>query len=84
MTGLLGLLTSELATYVGGAIIALLALFGYGKMRERAGAKAERERRRLQDLTTASETEEKLHEALRGDSDRSAVERLREQGRLRD
>ena len=81
---MVSLLMSELLPYLIGAVVALGALWGYGKKREGDGVAKEKKAARLRDLKSATATKERVEDALDDARDVSAIEQLRKSGRLRD
>ena len=77
-------LLDPLIQRVGGAIVALLAIFGAYLAAKRQGAKNARARQTEQDMKRARYVEEKADAARNADKSGTPDERLFSRGRLRD
>lgn len=82
---MLDLLLGDLVPYLIGAVLALFGIWGYGRKREIDGFNKGREKMMEDDRREATRTVERINEARDADhGDKSAADRLREAGRLRD
>ena len=78
------LITGSVLPYIIAAVTFVLGLLTYGRVQRKAGRRDVEREVGAADIGTALETKEKLDAVHHANADRDVVERLREQGRLRE